>query len=67
MGVVIGLLVFIEAETLKSRLLLGSAMDILFLLPVLWHHRIASLISFLGWMGLGIGGLIFFKWRKAGG
>jgi len=66
-GIVIGLLLLIGAETIKGRLFLGSVMAVLFLMPVIWQSRTSSLFSFLGWIVLGIGGLIFFKWRTAGG
>jgi hypothetical protein len=65
-GFLLGILAFIEADTINGRIFIVSAMIVIFLLPVFWRTGAASIISFICWIVFGIGCYIFLKLRGAG-
>jgi hypothetical protein len=64
-GLLMGVWVFIEAESVKGRALILAIMLALFSLPIIWRRPAASLVSFFGWVVFGIACYIFIKWRRA--
>jgi len=66
LGLLLGIWVFIEADTAGGRVFIASTMIVIFLLPVVWRTGAASLISFICWIVFGAGCYIFLKLRGAG-
>jgi hypothetical protein len=61
-GFLLGIWVFIMAETPKGRTFILITLLLLFLLPVLWRHPASGLISFIGWIVFGMGCFIFIEY-----
>ena len=66
LGFLLGIWAFIEADTAGGRIFIASTMIVIFLLPVVWRSKAASLISFILWMVFAVGCYIFLKLRGVG-
>jgi hypothetical protein len=66
LGFLVGVWAFIQADTVKGRLFIASAMAAIFLLPIIWQSAAADLISFICWMIFGLGCYVFLKYRGVG-
>ncbi len=62
----LGIWAIIEADTTSGRISIVAIMIVIFLLPVFWRSKAASLISFICWMVFGTGSYIFLKYRGVG-
>jgi hypothetical protein len=65
-GFLLGIWAFIVADSVKGRVFIAAAMAAIFFLPVVWRTAPASLISFICWIGFGLGCYIFLKYRGVG-
>ena len=66
LGFLLGIWAFIVADSVKGRILIASAMAVIFLLPVVWRSPAAGLISFICWVIFGLGCYIFLRYRGVG-
>ena len=66
LGLLFGIGAFIEAESIRGRVFIATAMAAVFLLPIVWQSEAASLISFICWVVFGLGCYIFSKYRGVG-
>ncbi len=65
-GLFFGIWAFIEAESVKGRILIIIAMLCIFFLPVVWRRPTAFSLSYIAWAVFGIGCYIFVKIRGVG-
>ena len=65
-GVLLGIIAFLAAESVRGRILIITAMILLFLLPSVWPHSTARFISFFAWIVFGLGCYVFVKYRGFG-
>ncbi len=62
----LGIWAFIQADTVRGRVFIVSAMAAIFLLRIVWHSAAAALVSFICWVIFGFGCYIFLKYRGVG-
>jgi hypothetical protein len=65
-GLLLGIWALVQADTVKGRVFIASAMAVIFLIPVVWQSASAGLISFICWIVFGLGCYIFLKYRGVG-
>ncbi len=65
-GLLLGIWAFLQAESVKGRVFIASAMAAIFLLPAVWPSEAAGLVSFICWIVFGVGCYIFLKYRGVG-
>jgi len=63
-GFIIGIWTLMIAETTGGRIFILTMMIVIFFLPIVWRHPIASILSFVGWIAFAIGCYIYIRWQN---
>jgi hypothetical protein len=61
-SVILAVWAFFQAEE-KGRIIIAASAAVIFLIPVVFSGSLVSLISFLGWILLGLSSFIYLKYR----
>jgi hypothetical protein len=66
LGFLFGIWALIQADTVRGRVFILSAMAAIFLIPVVWQQAAAQVLSFVCWVIFGLGCYVFLKYRGVG-
>lgn len=62
-GIILGVLAFVEAGSVGGRVLIAALMVAIFLLPVVWRGSGGQIARLIAWVVFGIGCFVFIKLR----
>jgi hypothetical protein len=65
-GFLLGIWALTQADTVKGRVFIASAMAAIFLLRIVWQSAAAEMVSFICWVVFGLGCYVFMKYRGVG-
>ena len=66
LGFMLGIWALLQADTVRGRVFIVSAMAAIFLLPIVWQSAAAQMLSFVCWVIFGFGCYVFLKYRGVG-
>jgi hypothetical protein len=61
-SVILAVWAFYQAEE-RGRVIIAASAAVIFLIPVIFSSSLASLISFLGWILLGLSSFIYLRYH----
>ena len=65
-AVLMGIWAFIVADTIEERAVISGIPAIVFLIPVVLRSATARLVSQLGWLFYGVGGIVYLRYKGLG-